>query len=200
MNLKFLFLALALFFAGTLSAQQDAISTYFAKYVDDEDFTVVYVSGKMFDLMETVISNLDTEDMNSDQVSALTDVVQDMKSLRILNKSGDGINMYKEASKTITAAKPYEVLMTVREKGSTFVDFFIRENDGVVNELLLLIGESADGRAASLLSDEEEVDLSEGNFTLLSFEGRIDLNKIGDLAKAFEDEDGNDVNIKIGND
>jgi len=196
MNLKFLFLALTIFFAGTLSAQQDAISTYFGKYVDDEEFTVVYVSGKMFNLMETVISNLDTDDMSSEQVKALTDVVQDMKSLRILNRSGDGIDMYKSAKKTIATAKPYEVLMTVREKGSTFVDFYIRENDGVVDELLLLVGESADGRAAKALTDEEEVDFSEGNFTLLSFEGRIDLNKIGDLAKAFEDEDGN-IDISI---
>ncbi len=198
MNLKFLFLALALFFAGTLSAQQDAISTYFSKYVDDEDFTVVYVSGKMFDLMETVISNLDTEDMNSEQVKALTDVVQDMKSLRILSREGDGIAQYRSAKKTIAGAKPYEVLMTVREKGSTFVDFYIRENDGVVDELLLLIGESADGRVANLLDDEEEIDLSTGNFTLLSFEGRIDLNKIGELAKAFEDE-GGEIDLNIGN-
>lgn len=200
MNLKFLFFALALFFAGTLSAQQDAISTYFSKYVNDEDFTVVYVSGKMFNLMETVISNLDTDDMNSDQVKALTDVVQDMKSLRILNRDGDGIKLYKEAKKIIAGAKPYETLMTVREKGSTFVDFYVRENDGVVDELLLIVGESADGRAAALLNDEEEVDFSDGSFTLLSFEGRIDLNKIGDLAKAFEEEDGNPVNIKVGND
>jgi len=198
MNFKFLFLALALFFASTLSAQQDAISTYFSKYVDDDEFTVVYVSGKMFNLMETVISNLDTDDMDSEQVSALTDVVQDMKSLRILNKSGDGTKLYQEAKRTITSAKPYEVLMTVREKGSTFVDFYVRENDGVVDELLLLVGESADGRAATLI-DDEEVDFSEGNFTLLSFEGRIDLNKIGDLAKAFEDDEDSDVNIKIGN-
>lgn len=200
MNLKFLFFTLALFFAGTLSAQQDAISTYFSKYVNDEDFTVVYVSGKMFNLMETVISNLDTDDMNSDQVKALTDVVQDMKSLRILNRDGDGIKLYKEAKKIIAGAKPYETLMTVREKGSTFVDFYVRENDGVVDELLLIVGESADGRAAALLNDEEEVDFSDGSFTLLSFEGRIDLNKIGDLAKAFEEEDGNSVNIKVGND
>jgi hypothetical protein len=200
MNLKFLFLALALFFAGTLSAQQDAISTYFSKYVDDEDFTVVYISGKMFDLMETVISSLDTEDMNSEQVKALTDVVQDMKSLRILTRDGDGIEQYKAATKTITGAKPYEVLMTVREKGSTFVDFYIRENDGLVEELLLIIAESTDGRVADLLEDEEAVNLEDGNFTLLSFEGRIDLNKIGELAKAFEDEDGNSVELKIGND
>lgn len=200
MNFKFLFLALALFFASTLSAQQDAISTYFSKYVDDDEFTVVYVSGKMFNLMETVISNLDTDDMDSEQVKALTDVVQDMKSLRILNKSGDGTKLYQEAKRTIAGAKPYEVLMTVREKGSTFVDFYVRENNGVVDELLLLVGESADGRAASLLADEEDVDLSEGSFTLLSFEGRIDLNKIGELAKAFEDDEDNDVNIKIGND
>ena len=184
-------LAMLFGLATTLSAQNDAISTYFAKYVEDEESTVVYVSGKMFDLMESVIKNLDTDDLSSEQVDALSDVVQDMRSLRIVNRPGsNGIAEYKAAKALLTSAQPYEVLMTVREKGNTFVDFYVREKDGLVDELLLLIGEAPEGRLAQAAADEDELeDLGEGSFTLLSFEGRIALDRIGELAKAFEDDE-----------
>ena len=187
-----LLLALGLLCAApaTTHAQDDAISTYFAKYLDDESSTVVYISGRMFDLMESVIKNLDTDDMSAEQVEALTDVVQDMRSLRIVNRAGrNGVAEYKAAKATILRAKPYEVLMTVRDKGDTFVDFYVREREGVVDELLLLIGESPDGRVAQATGDVDEVDLSEGSFTMLSFEGRIALDRVGQLAKAFEEND-----------
>ena len=170
MTFKTTLFALAVLMSTALNAQQDAISTYFAKYVDNEDFTVVYISGKMFDLMESVISNLDTEDMTAEQVKALSNVVQDMRSLRIITTEEGGAKFYAEAKKTLVGAKTYETLMTVREKGQTNVDFYVRDNDGLVEELLLLVNDES------------------GSFTVLSFEGRIDLNQIGELAKAFENE------------
>ena len=187
--------ALAAFVTLGAHAQDDAISTYFGKYVDDEESTVVYISGKMFDLMESVIKNLDTEDMSGEQVDALTEVVQDMRALRIVSRPGaNSIAEYKAARQTLLGAKPYEVLMTVRERGNTFVDFYVRERDGLVDELLLLIGESPEGRVAKALADDEETASlgGDGSFTLLSFEGRIAIDRIGDLARAFEDDAGID--------
>jgi len=192
---------LVIFSASTSAvyAQDDAISSIFSKYVDDEESTVVYISGKMFDLMESVVKNLDTEDMNAEQVKALTDVVQDMRSLRIVSRPGDrGVVEYKAAKAKMLSTKSYELLMTVRERGNTYVDFFVRERDGLVDELLLLVAESPEGVAAKAIADDADDDdftfgLQRGSFTLLSFEGRIDLNRVGELAKAFEDGD-----IKIG--
>lgn len=187
-------LALCLLAAAPARAQDDAISTYFAQYVDDEDFTVVYISGKMFDLMETVVDNLDADDLSGEQVDALRDVVQDMRSLRIVTTDHDGLDLYREAKSKLATAKPYEVLMTVREKADTYVDFYVRERDGLVDELLLLVGEGGEGLVGGLLQDEDEglAERLSGSFTLLSFEGRIDLEKVGQLSRAFEDGDRDD--------
>ena len=189
-TLKSLFCALAvcLLAAAPARAQDDAISTYFSQYVDDEDFTVVYISGKMFDLFETVIDNLDTEDLSAEQVTALRDVVQDMRGLRIVTTDTGGVPLYREAKRKLVGAQPYEVLMTVREKGNTFVDFYIRERDGVVDELLLLVGEDGDGMLNEATDGEDLGPIGNGSFTLLSFVGRIDLEKVGELSRAFEDE------------
>ena len=180
-------LALALVAAAPLRAQDDAISTYFSQYVDDEDFTVVYISGKMFDLFETVVDNLDTDDLSADQVDALRDVVQDMRGLRIVTTDSGGVPLYREAKQRLVGAKPYEVLMTVREKGNTFVDFYVRERDGVVDELLLLVGEDGDGMINDVADGEDLGPIGQGSFTLLSFVGRIDLEKVGELSRAFEE-------------
>ncbi len=172
--LRILLTAFALLVYTFGHAQNDAISTYFAQYVDDERFTAVFVSGKMFDLMESVVANLDTEDMTNEQVTALRDVVVDMQALRILTSDDSTTSdLYFDAKKKFVDGSPYSVLMTVRDKDRTNVDFYVRDDGGeVVNELLLLV------------RDEGQ------NFTMLSFEGRIDLTKIGALSKAFDDGDG----------
>ena len=168
MNLKSFFTILGLLTTSLLHAQADAVSTYFSKYVDDPDFTVVYVSGKMFNLMESLISKLDNEDLNAEQVKALSDVVSGMQGLRILTTDKNGITLYDEAKKRMATAKPYELLMTVREKNKSKVDFYTHESNGKVNELLLLVGQA------------------NSNFVLLSFVGNIDMSKINELAKAFD--------------
>lgn len=180
-------------FATIGRAQNDAISTYFNQYLEDEQSTVVYISGRMFDLMESVVSNIQTDDMTPEQMEALTEVVSDMRALRIVNRPGNGVAQYKAAKAKLLKAQPYEILMTVRDKGKTFVDFYVRETkDGVVDELLLLVAESPEGVATKALADEDldEVgleELKEGSFTMLSFEGRIAIDRIGQLAKSFED-------------
>ena len=191
-----LFLTLALLSAAAAAqAQDDAISTYFAKYLDDEESTVVYISGRMFDLMESVVKNIETDDMTPEQMEALGEVVKDMRALRIVTRPGNGVSDYREAKSKLLTAKTYEVLMTVRDKGRTFVDFYVRERDGVVDELLMLVADSPEGIATRALAadgDLDEVgleDFGEGSFTMLSFEGRIAIERIGELARSFEDED-----------
>ena len=161
-------------------AQSDAISNYFSRYVDDPDFTVVYISGKMFDLMESIISEVETEDFNEDQARALSEVVQGMRGLRILTTDVDGMARYKEAKAQMMGARAYELLMTVREKQRNNVDFYTHSVDGTdkVDELLLLVGQE------------------EGTFVLLSLIGNVDVAKIGELARAFEEEDGEDGDLE----
>ena len=153
-----------MFLATLAGAQNDAISKYFQKYVDDERFTVIYVSGKMFDMVNKMELELDDE-----KAEAIKEVVQDLKGIRILVAEENGLLFYEEALKAIDT-REYEPMMTVRSTENENVQFLVKENGDNLSELLLLVG-------------------SEEEFVLISFTGNIDLEKVGQLTKAYE-EDG----------
>lgn len=154
--MKNLLLGIFLIASTGLSAQIDAISKYFDQYMDDKDFTVVYVSPKMFSL----VSQLDLEDMDED-VKAL---LKGIKGLRILTTDKDPQKYYKEAMDKFNVSE-YESLMTVRNEGE-HVNFWVKSSDDTIEELLLLVG-----------GDE---------FVMLSFVGNINLNKISKLAGSMD--------------
>ena len=157
---KFLIACGLLVFGVTASmAQADAISKYFDKYLNDESFSVVCISPKMFDL----VSKLDVDDMDQDT----KDVLKDLKGLRILSRDNDGQKYYQEAM-NILNTKEYETLMTVRD-GDSNVRFWVKEdpaNSNRINELLLLVGGE--------------------DFALISFVGNIDLKKISKLSDKMD--------------
>ncbi|HFA48612.1 MAG TPA: DUF4252 domain-containing protein [Bacteroidetes bacterium] len=174
--MKYLSIFFALFLSTSMFAQEDAISKYFSKYVDNEDFTVVYVSGKMFELINKMQLDFDDE-----EAEAILDVVKDLKGLRILTTENNGAKYYKEAISTINT-NDFETLMTVREGKGENVQFLIKDDGGdIINELLLLVGGG------------DNFGSEGGNeFVLISFIGKIDLNQVGKLAKAFEDDNDSD--------
>ena len=158
---KFLFL-LVFLIGSQLHAQTDAISQHFRQYLDDERFTVVYVSGKLFQMFRSMDIDLDDE-----EAEAILEVVQDMKGLRLLTTDVTPQKFYNEAKDRINT-REYELLMTVRSKGNAEnVEFLIKDEGELITELLLLVS-------------------AEDNFVLMSFEGLIDLSKIGALQEAFE--------------
>jgi hypothetical protein len=172
---KLLFTALAIcLYTVTSFAQSDAISQYFSKYAEDERFTVVYVSPKMFEM----ISKISTTDPEWQRAR---EVIKDLKGLRILVANNDdqegengqkivqtnkinGQAMYKEAMATLNG-KSYDELLTVRD-GQQNVRFMVKESGGLITELLLLVGEP-------------------NEFVMLSFTGIIDLDKIASLGNAL---------------
>lgn len=167
-TLLFAFTAMLLAAANPAQAQIDAISKYFSKYVDDERFTVVYISPKAFQMFDKM--DIDLED---EEARAIKEVVKDLRGLRILVSDVNTMELYKEANQIINK-KEYEVLMTVRNKGEESVDFLIKDSGDIIDELLMIIGGPED-------------------FVLMSFVGQIDINKISEMAKAFEDdEEGNE--------
>ena len=138
-------------------AQEDAIMKYFSKYVDDQRFSAVYISPKMFNM----VSKIEIEDMEPE----VQEVIRSMKGLRILHTEQNAVQFYNEALKTIST-NDYELLLTARENGEN-VRFMVKDNGDIVEELLMIVG-------------------GEKNFALLSFLGNIDLKKIGKLAKALD--------------
>ena len=121
--MKYLFSTIiVLFLAISANAQGNAIDTYFDKYMDDENFTVVFVSGKLFNM----IAKIDDENLKEDELKMIKDVAQDIKGLRVMVTEENPRQYYKEARKLINPNDGYEVLLTVRDKGDN-VNFWIKE-------------------------------------------------------------------------
>jgi len=167
--MKYIFTSLLfVLFLAPASAQipTDAISSYFSEYVDDPDFNVVFVSGKVFELFRD--TNLDIEDLDEAEVEAVLEVVKDIQGIRILHTDVNAMAHWKEAKQRIPTGR-YELLFKVRTKDGDNVEAFIADENAVVSELFLLVG-------------------ADDNFGMLSFMGTIDLNKLGGLQKAIESE------------
>jgi hypothetical protein len=149
-------------------AQSNAIDLFFSQYVEDENFTVVYISPKLFQM----IGELDVEGMDDEEGKAIMEIAKDLRGLRILTTDVKPMEYYEEAKQKINT-EDYEVLMTVRDKDGDNVEFFVKDTAGgdgsVFDELFLLVG-------------------GEDDFVLLSFVGQIDIEKISKLADGIKDE------------
>jgi len=135
---------------------QDGISKFIAKYQDDETFTQVKVSQKMFGLF----TNLNVDKPEDKDV---LDAISKIQGLTVLAKqqTRDSRTLYKEALTYVP--KSYEELMSVRDKDKD-MKFFIKEAGGKIGELIMVMGGN----------DE---------FAVISLFGEIDLKKIGSIGK-----------------
>jgi len=154
-------------------AQGDAISKFFSKYQNDETFSQVTISSKMFNMLV----NMEVEDAEDQEV---INAISKLKGLRILAKdeTRDGRLLYKEALGLIP--KEYEELMSVRDEDKD-MKFFIKETSpGKIGELVMVAGGNDD-------------------FMVLSLFGEIDLKQIGKIGSKM-DIDGLDNLHKLDDD
>lgn len=152
--------------SGTLSAQNDAIDRFFEAYQDKEEFTTVYVSPKMFQMVAKVAG----DEMEGD----LADVVKDLRGLQILKTEVDALKYYKEAITKIPTSE-YELLVKVREEEQN-VRIFSKGEGDIINEVLVLVG-------------------GQDEFVLLSFVGKIDITKLARLAKSLDIDGANSLEL-----
>ena len=155
-------------------AQGDAISKFFSKYQNDETFSQVTISSKMFSMM----MNMEVEDEEDQEV---INAISKLKGLRILAKdeTRDGRLLYKEALGMIPT-KEYEELMSVRDEDKD-MKFFVKETSpGHIGELVMVAGGNDD-------------------FMVLSLFGEIDLKQIGKIGSKM-DIDGLDNLHKLDDD
>jgi Domain of unknown function (DUF4252) len=148
-------------FAATAWAQGDAISKFFAKYQNDESFTQVTISSKMFSLF----TNMEVEKPEDKEVLS---AISKLKGLRILAKehARDSRALYKEAL-ALVPLKEYEELMSVRDKDKD-MKFMIKESSpGKINELLMVVG-----------GNEE--------FVVMSLFGEIDLKQVSKIGSKMD--------------
>ena len=145
---------------GQISAQDNAIAKYFSDYQQDENFTKVSVTGKMFSLF----TELDTEDEDE---KAILEAISKLKGIKglIRQNAENGNKMYAAAVKKMSADGQYEELMTVEDVKEN-VRFMIRDEGGKISELLMVRG-------------------AEREFMLMTLFGDIDLSTISRISKVM---------------
>jgi len=145
-------------FSGT--AQTNAIDTYFSAYGDDDRFTKVSISSKMFGLF----ANISADDPDEQQ---LIETISKLKGLKMIVGADltDAKSMFISAKKT--AAGAYEELMTVENKSQELV-FYIKESGGSISELVMFIYQDSELMILSLVGD---IDLQE----LSSLSSKMDI-------------------------
>lgn len=158
--MKNILLAVVLMFASQAAFAQDAVTKYFDQYKDDTRFTMVEVSPKLF----SMVANIASEEIKDKDV---LDMISQMKGLKILQTDHNPMQFYEEAITKINTSS-YEEFLTVRDEGQN-IKFLVKDEQGgnLVNELLLLVG-------------------GEDEFVMLSFVGKIYLDKIGKMAKGLD--------------
>ena len=155
-------------------AQNDAFNKFFTKYQNDDTFSLVNISGKMFSMMANMEG--DTEDSKE-----MIDAISKIKGLKVLKKDGgrNSRELYSEAISTIPS-KEFEELMSIREKDKD-IKFFTKEAGGKISELIMVMGGNED-------------------FMVMSVFGEIDLKQISKIGGAVKMDGLNNLqNIKAPN-
>ena len=166
--MKYLLLT-ALLTLGTLGlyAQPNAIDEYFQSYVEDESFTVVYISPRLFKMFEKIGD--EKLELNDAEAEAFRDLAADLRGLRILSTDRTPEKFFREAKSKINT-RDYETLITIRDREGGNTELLLREDGkGQLQELLFLS-----------YGDDE--------FTLMSFVGPLNLDKVMKLADELEKE------------
>jgi len=164
--IKYTMVLLLLGAVSGLSAQANAIDKYFKQYVDDENFSVVYIGPTLFKWMKK-LGQEDSSDDRDSETDAVIKAVEDAQGLRILTTDENPRRYYDEAKAKINT-KEYELLMTVRSKNGDNVEFLGKHNGDAIEELLLM-------------------SIGKENFVLLSLVGLLDLEKISKIADEIEE-------------
>ncbi|MTI41391.1 DUF4252 domain-containing protein [Fulvivirga lutimaris] len=139
---------------------QDAISRFFEKYADDQSFTNVTITSRMFGLFTDL-------EMESQEDKEIMDAIGKLKGLKILAKEdiSNGKSLYKEALSKLPKAE-FEELMSVRDEDKD-MKFMIKEKDGKIGELVMLMG-------------------GDSQFFILTIFGEIDLKQVAKISKAMD--------------
>ena len=141
------------------NAQNDVVTKLFDDYYDDENFTKISVSSKMFELF----THIEPGDENEDEI---LEAVSKLKGLKVIaaDSVGNSKKLYSNAVKKISG-NGYDELMEVKDAEED-MKFMIKEKDGVIAELVMVVGGNK-------------------SFFIMSLYGEIDLKKISKLSKGM---------------
>jgi hypothetical protein len=158
---KVFLMVLTFAFPVFLLAQNSAVDKLFNKYKGKEGVTTVQISPELFQIVKAMeIEEIDEHDIPFDKIASV-------KILTIEDEEGwEGVNFYDEISKDLDVDEFAEVL-TVDDGGET-VRMWMKTNDAVVNEFLLIVG-----------GDDN---------VLIYITGEFNLNDLEGLAQSFDED------------
>lgn len=148
------------FFATAAVAQNTSLQTFIDRYKNDEAFTYAFLSKDLFEVAAKM-------EVQENDWKKLHNVVKNIGSLSVLvaDSITDGTALYREALAAVPT-EDFDELLTVRD-GKDNVRIWIREEDRVVSDLVLLVGSTED-------------------FVLICFAGNLELGNITELAALFD--------------
>ena len=139
-------------------AQDAAINRFFSEYENRDNVTLISLSGKAFEIASQI-------DVQSDETEDFKRIAGQITGFRMLidNNDTDAKSTAKRARREISSK--FEDLITIREKDSD-VKIAINESNGLVTEIIAIIGSDTD-------------------FMLASISGRIKLSDVTEVTKRF---------------
>ncbi|WP_209332443.1 DUF4252 domain-containing protein [Lunatimonas salinarum] len=142
---------------AAVQAQDDAIERFFGKYMEDDRFSRVFISPKMMQMAGGFLKSGATA--GDPEAEELGDLISKVRGIRILSgENVAGQELFSEAMNTLSRNR-YEDLMDVADKTS-ITKFMIREENGLVKELLMLTGSKESFTLLSMLGSFTYKDLN----------------------------------------
>ena len=161
--MKHLLIIISVLFVFQLSAQ-NAVEEYFPQHLDNQDATVVQVSGKLFQYAAHFVP----EDASNKEIPVKNakEMMSNIKSF-VLVKVDSTINSIREYHTGINLLKDnYEELIRVTDKDNN-VSLFIDETDDIIHEIV------------GIVSTEKE-------FIVAALTGEMKLSQIQNLVSKIE--------------
>ena len=156
------------------NAQSDAISKYFAKYMENDDFMSINISGKMFQMM----SRIELDD--KEEQKFMEQSIGRIKGVKAIAAQDDvdGRKMYNEALGLVDG-KGYEELMSVKEEDKN-IRFLIKEKDNKIDELFMVLGGRDEFGLLSIVGDGIDLNMLYKLSKVVGVEGFKEFERLGD--------------------
>jgi len=155
------FSLIAAFFILVSSYGQNIIEEHFSHLKDNDNYTTISISSKMFEMAGYI--EIDEEDEDTEELQEFLASVSAFNMI-IGNKQEEAMSLYNNGVSKVN--RSHEELMSINNKEGNF-SFYIDETKGIVRELVM-------------------VGMSEDNFMVFSLIGDMDLRQIGKMSQKIQ--------------
>lgn len=155
--MKKLVFIVVFFVPGFLMADNDkgVLSSFFQKYGDNQEFTYVNLTPKLFEMFAT---------MDSEEDEGMINLIKSFTSVQLLSADSTGkSNAYYKEVQNLIDGNMFDELAVIRD-GDENVKILVKEANSKISELLVVVSGSH-------------------NFVLVDMVGNIDLKDLKKLSK-----------------